>query len=635
VACQGINWRADKRVATVRSWLAGQERGTAQPQYFDHALRPVAAMTELIFICESILDEGRKPPRQGDRESVQRDLKLAASRLGPALKRALWPELRDYKRDQLNALPRLLDDADGVRSVRDASHVMLERIGRPECAVAVWQDLVAALNDRSDLDSAWLQLFHLRDVELLIGHDWPRRAGELSRALLSDGLASGEPFLCTPPDTSGRVSWLIFGNASMEPDALRIGQIQFFSDRIWPGQVTDPAFFADQDHLEYPDELQHAPLLKALRPNDESMECVYARVELAGPRATGQRNPYVQKRAAGDWARDLVSSAVDAATFSSGGSRWTLLTGELVFHTLAPGGQQPLTGNPTFDNPARVKALREFRPPGLEGTGNALETLRPELAELLADSDRVASASVREARWFQAARQAADPAQRVVLFIRAFERSLPLHPGERWDGAVRRIFREFWAEDRFDNDLVQLAHTSEDLLRLHDPGALSRLPQWIEHRPPNWFRANLAAFMTLAGQIEKALEPMPYNTWTERLILRALDRMQRHPRRAYDALREFGGHFDLLLARARRQRNAVVHGIRTNPEVVATVERFIERLAASVDAQNLHSAAIGEDRDTALSRGQENRLQTLERLKTEPAPASSILYPDTPPIAET
>jgi hypothetical protein len=78
-----------------------------------------------------------------------------------------------------------------------------------------------------------------------------------------------------------------------------------------------------------------------------------------------------------------------------------------------------------------------------------------------------------------------------------------------------------------------------------------------------------------------------------------------------------------------------VHGIRTNPEVVATVERFIERLAASVDAQNLHSAAIREDRDTALSRGQQDRLQTLERLKIEPAPASSILYPDTPPTVET
>jgi hypothetical protein len=326
---------------------------------------------------------------------------------------------------------------------------------------------------------------------------------------------------------------------------------------------------------------------------------------------------------------------VDAATFSSGGSRWILLTGELVFHTLTPGEQQPLTGNPTFDNPARVKALREFRPPGLEGTGEALETLRPELADLLADSDRVASASVREARWFQAARQATDPAQRLVLYIRAFERSLPLHPGERWDGAVRRIFREFWAKERFDNDLLQLAHASEDLLRLRDPAALSQLPQWIEHRPPNRFRVNLAAFLRLADRIEKALEPMPYNTWAERLILRSLDRMQQHPRRAYDALREFGGHFDLLLDRSRRQRNAVVHGIRTNTEVVATVELFIERLAASVDAQNLHSAAIGEDRDTALSRGQQNRLQTLERLKIEPAPASSILYPDTPPTVET
>jgi hypothetical protein len=188
----------------------------------------------------------------GDRESLQRDLKLAVSKLGTAFKQALWPELRDDKREPLNALPELLGDPDGVRSLRDASHGMLDQIGRTECAIAIWQDLAAALNDRSDLDAAWLHLLQLRDVELLIGHDWPRRAKNLSNALLEDGLPGGKTFLLTPPDASGQVAWFIFGNASMESDALRIGQIQFFSERIWPDQVTDRTFFAGRADLEYP-----------------------------------------------------------------------------------------------------------------------------------------------------------------------------------------------------------------------------------------------------------------------------------------------------------------------------------------------------------------------------------------------
>lgn len=228
-----------------------------------------------------------------------------------------------------------------------------------------------------------------------------------------------------------------------------------------------------------------------------------------------------------------------------------------MVHTLAPGEAQPLTGTATFDNPARATALRAFRPPELEGTGEALETLAPGLANLLAHGDRVALAAVREARWFQAARDATDPAQRLVLYVRAFERSLPLHDGERWEGAVRRIFREFWAEDRFDNDLLQLAHSTEYLLKLRDPQALSDVPQWIEHRPRQQFRVNLAATLTLASQIEQALEPLQYNTWPERLALRTYARMQQDPRRAHAALRELGEDFDQLLGRARRQRNAV------------------------------------------------------------------------------
>ena len=183
-----INWRADKRVTTVRSWLAAEEKDSPQPLYFDHALRLVAAVTELIYLCESILDEGRKPPFPNDRESLQRDLKLAASRIGPALNQALWPDLRDYKREQLNQLTTLLDEDEATRSLLDASVALLDRIGRPECAAAAWQDLVAAVDQRSDLDKGWLHLLHLRDVELLVGHDWPRRAATLSKALLTDGL---------------------------------------------------------------------------------------------------------------------------------------------------------------------------------------------------------------------------------------------------------------------------------------------------------------------------------------------------------------------------------------------------------------------------------------------------------------
>jgi hypothetical protein len=229
------NWRVDVKVATVRRWLLTEENGSALPEYFDHALRPVAAVTELIYLCESILD-GRDPPRPRDRVSLQRDIRLAMSGIGKTFRSELKPDLRDYLRGQIAKLETLLDDPDDVARLLDASRQMLDRIGQPRCANAVWRDLGTALSDGTDLDACWLHLLHLRDVEVLIGHDWPKRANELSAAMLAGGFASGERLLNMPPDASGRVAWFIFGNASMESDALRIGQIQFFSDRIWPSR---------------------------------------------------------------------------------------------------------------------------------------------------------------------------------------------------------------------------------------------------------------------------------------------------------------------------------------------------------------------------------------------------------------
>lgn len=620
------NWRIDVRVATLRSWLLGEEKSSTHPEYFDHALRPMAAVTELVYLCESILDGG-DPPRSRDRASLQRDVTVAFSQTSPGFKRELQPELSDYLRRPIKRLKTLLDDTQAVRELLVASRRLIDRIGRAECAVAVWHDLDAALSNGTELDVCWLYLLHLRDIDVLTGHEWPNRAKALSRALLNGGFSAGPDLLNTPPDSSGQVAWFIFGNASMQSDALRVGQIQFFSGQTWPEQVSDKDFFASRDDLDYPHELQHKPLLDALRPRDPTMDCVYARVELTGPRATGRRNPYAQKRTAGVWARQLVSSVVDAATFSTGGSRWILLTGELVFHTLADGEQQPLSGVASFEDPARTQMMREFRPPELENTGDALESVDPQLAERLADDDPAAAGAVREAQWYHAARQAPDPAQRLVLHVRAFERSLPLHGDQRWDAAVRLNFKEFWAQDRFDNDLVSLGHLTEWLMSMYDPDALSRMQGWIEHHPRQRFSTDRASLLAHAGEIEAAMAALPRTTWQERRALRLYARMETDPRRALDRLKLLDGHFDLLLNRARRQRNAIVHGIRTNPDVVATLDRFIARLAASVEAQNLYSAAIAEDQNAALQRGRAARLKRREQLNARESTTSSILYP--------
>jgi hypothetical protein len=160
------------------------------------------------------------------------------------------------------------------------------------------------------------------------------------------------------------------------------------------------------------------------------------------------------------------------------------------------------------------------------------------------------------------------------------------------------------------------------------PDTLSRMQQWIEHQPRERFQTHLAAVLANAAEIATALQSVPRHTWREQRALRAVARIQENPARARDCLTALAGHFDILLDRSRRQRNAIVHGIRTTPDVVATVDRFIAQLAVSIEAQNIYSAAIAEDRDAALKRDRaaDSRFGTLERLKDAASPASDILY---------
>jgi hypothetical protein len=159
-----------------------------------------------------------------------------------------------------------------------------------------------------------------------------------------------------------------------------------------------------------------------------------------------------------------VSSIVEAATFRIGGSSWKLLSGWWVDHGVfedESGTFRNWSGSPMYRDPAVFEENRRHLLPLREGTGEALESLEPRFAELLARGDAASAGAVAEVKWYEATRRQTDPAQRVVLHVRAFERALPMTGRERWNHVVKRYFREGWALDRFDSDLFELADVSE------------------------------------------------------------------------------------------------------------------------------------------------------------------------------
>jgi hypothetical protein len=581
-----------------------RRRRGALPQALDHVLRPVAALHEIALVCESVLG-GRRPPGSDDRRSLKDDVTQSLNQLGKQTKRSLQPDLAEYQKT-IKQIDAILGDPATVQRLLAATRAMSERIVRPIVAQAIWRDLVAAVRNGLGDETYGLYLQQLRELQERLGHSWLERATALRTSVRAGDFRAGEEILGKVAEGTAQVAWFIFGNADVPSDTLRVGQAQFFSERVWPDQVRDPAYFAGLPDAEFPAELSDQRLLDALKPGDHSTHHVYARVELVGPRARYEGNPAAAGRSPLHWARALVTSVIEVATHGSGGSRWVLLEGGIVCHGIDSNGNRIFEGIGGFPDPAHQQALADFRPAPLEDTADRLQGLDSRLAEKIAAGEPRTVAAVREARWHHSVRRQNDPAQRVALHVRAFEQALPVGRGEHWDEIAKVYFREFWAWDQFHLAIDATQSSSRFWIELHDQASASQIITWIID---GW--VYLGRFLAATDIVGDALREIPGDARVIRLAVAEVGRWARDPAKAASYLDKLRGQFDILLARAQRQRNAIIHGVQTDPDVVASVDRFVSRLADYITVGALHSAAVGEDLTDALER---SRIETRRRI---------------------
>lgn len=595
------------------------------PRETPHPLRPVAALREVFAVCSSV-EGGRDAPQKRDCRSLIADVQGSLTALGQELKRQLQPAVHDYFHGELADLDHLLNEPPGVARLRAATVALLERLRSPPAASAAWRDLVSGVRNGEPEQTCRLRALQLREIEESLGHEW-RWRGRRLRELVREGTPEDAgAALLLPPRESAEVAWFIFADADFPDTYLRIGQVQFFSHRLWPEAVTSQEFFANRPGSDFPAELdEHA--LGLLEPSEAADAYVYARVELTGPRAAGERNPWAHARPPKDWARELVSGIVDAGTFRVGGTTWKLLSDVAVYHgTISDESGEH--GNWSFtvgsDNPDLRELDRRARGPLREGTGEALSELDPRFAELLSEGAPAAHDALAEVRWYEAARSQHDSAQRVVLYVRVFERVLPTSNALPWSDACKRYFREFWSLEEFDNVLFRVAHAADYDLRHLPREELDGLEQWLvsggEH-----VTITLGAFMRAADRVVSLL---PSTSWLTRRAVRQVAKWATDPVSTREHLAQLEQRFDALLARALRQRNAVVHGLETVSEVVSSVEPFVARLGGFVVAQAVHGAAIGEEPVEALERGRVRSRRILWRLGQREQPVERVLYSD-------
>jgi hypothetical protein len=588
---------------------------TASPTTLPHVLRPAAALREVVVVASSIERGGRKPPRTNDRTSLRTDVEDALFALGDELKSVLEPAFGDFLAEAED-IETSFDDRSGIVRLRTAAETLLERLREAQAAQAVWRDLRKAVEVGGEmtLETAHLRASQLRELIEERGREWSAVEGRLWEAALHGRFDECQAIAAEDPPRTATVAWFAFMNGDL-PDAFqRVGQVQFFSHRAWPEAVINETSFAGFPDFEHPVELDEHALTTWVVAEDVPSP-VYARVELTGPRASGDRNPWAQHRPPIEWGRDLVLAIVESATFRRGGSQWKLLTGGVSYH----GREGGWSGGLGFHDP-RVFEENRSAMPLREGTGEALEELPPEFADMLATREPLALSALQDVRAYEAARAQNDAAQRVTLHVSAFERTLPIRHGEHWNEALAHYFRAWWAINEFDDALFYLAWNVDNLLRwTSDPKDIPPLVR----RSGDRVSVSTKALLENAQHIHTLL---PRRRRQQRRRLKAAAAWSADPARALKRLEELQRRFNLLLKRALRQRNATIHGVATVPAVVASVDGFIAQLAAVVTARTVASAAEREELPAALERTRADARRTLHELAQGRRPVVDVLY---------
>jgi hypothetical protein len=607
---------------TLPVWLATlvrqlQEGGAQAPL---EQLSPVTALEELLAVTGAMV-VGHGAPYPDDRTSLKDDLLRSFDALGPASTALHRTASGDFR--QLAArLKDLLDDIAGAHVLRAAAKVLLAELASPPSRVAAFADCVQAFRDGEFVGVCETRLRYLRTVVEAAGHEWSERARRLHEALADDdsllwvhgaldpphagelshidraGLSVDERLcLCEAivagaPSARPVVVWLAFANAHVSRFHLRKGPLEFYDSRIWPAVVagewpgnpdwTQPAELAEPDAAHF---LHGLP--------DENFVMVRVALEHASSESARER------------ARDLARAAVELTGWESD---WVLMDGA------AAHAGSGWFGTMGFDD-QREHATRGGGNPLLDPVAETLADVEDELLQRLADDEATATALLADTRWRRAVARLPDAEHRVALVVALFERVLvPSAVGsDKWYGACARYFELLFA---FDDVEAQIADAGQYGVHAvsRDPAARDdflRFDRAIMERPRGHsFRVRLAEVIRLAPSLRPHVAA---GSMEERMLAEVEQKSADGPGVAA-WLGTSHTRFDRLLARARRQRNAVAHGTRAVPGILETVEPMLNDLAGRLIGAVHYCAVEQRDLIRELERWRLVRLQKLDAL---------------------
>jgi hypothetical protein len=568
-------------------------------------LGPVGALDELIS-----LEGFGGAETAADRSSLQRDLGAALGALGPELAASIDPALADFRRFTLARVPELLRTRESV-GIASASARVLREVLVGEVAVrAAWRDVVSAFEEDGPYEHCLGRLAVLREVVEAHGHAWEVEAELIARVINdsaeyaaragaqvpppADGrrheveeraglaeeerIALIEAHLSRPPTDEEIVVWLLISDAVVSEKTIDLGAVRFFDTRMLRSRLRfgpiDPRPFG------LPRDLEPFVAARLLEDLDAEEQAVLARVEVKPGRAGAIGR-----------ARDTVTGLLDIATLGEPRPGWKLETGHLL---ISGSGWSHLR----FRYNGGLRSINfdrwTYRP------DRSLAQLDPELARAWHDGDPATAEAVELARWERSLQSSTNEAFRVALGVRNLERVLPAErvaPAGRdaphWAAVVSYYLKEVWCWE------VLRGHLDE--VRLHSLSAPTESsPEDSVRESEDFYERRRAIHVeeeiNRRVLVEKAssLGGLFRPGSSRRRMLDTVAARTVDPASTLAWLSSLGEEFDVLLDRAARQRNAVVHGSPTVPTVIEATLPFVAGLGSMV-AKAARDAAAARD----------------------------------------
>jgi hypothetical protein len=596
-----------------------------------HVLGPVTALRDVSTTASGVLS-GHAIVSSEDRSSVRDDLRTAIDALGPALRTAAAPSWR-AARKELGRLPKLLETPDGALMLRGLTDAILGQLATSEVCVAAWSDVRTAFEDETvGARECETRVNQLAEVVRLRGGDWQATASEVRSILYDDKsvlahrgvvdapeggpsvrepagvsldrrLKTTEEAIADDPPRGEVTGWVCFAQAWLPATYLSVGGVDFYAHQMWPDGVRLGPPRETRRHPEFDDEW-HTLFFRTL-PEEPFV--------IAGvPLGDGLIADAVAR------ARSTAQQLVRAARPQSS---WILIPGAAIY---VRGVHSGWFGAPLerHDRPEPPTTSPENEP-----TGRELGALKPEMARAVVAGAPAASAAVRDAEWANAVAALPDSRQRLALGLRLVERCLPSPAGDRWTRSVARYLKEWWIDHQSRGLIGDTAVAAVDVLN-GPPGMGGIATAWRQRLTPIAgglsYNIRLDETVRSIGELLEALPAgsMPYRQAVE---------LSKHAASAaawLEHVDELGREFDLLLARAARQRNAIVHGADTLDEVIESVVDFAAFLQWALVHDQLDAVAEGESLLANLETRSLRVKSRHGRLQAGEAVISSIFEPN-------